>query len=122
MGRSFVLFVLLFACVHRAASPTSMLEDAEDASSDPKASAHALALAGFHAWLMQNDADKARGRFAAAVGADPHEALALYGQALLALRVAKTEEAVRAALDLCERTPRHPLCASASRIIFDAAG
>src|SRR5262249_27687966 len=34
----------------------------------------------------------------------------------------KPEDAVRAALDLCERAPKHPLCASASRIVFDAAG
>lgn len=99
-----------------------MLEDAEDAASDPNASSHTLALAGFNAWLQANDAEKARARFTAAVGADPREALALYGQALLALRAGRPEDAVLSALDLCERSPRHPLCASAARIVFDASG
>lgn len=123
MSRTLVLLVLFAsACVRRIETPTSMLEDAESAASSDRANAHTLALAGFHAWLVQNDPEKARTRFAAATGSDPREALALYGEALLALRVSKPEEAVRAALDLCERAPKHPLCASASRIVFDAAG
>src|SRR5258705_7840718 len=119
MSRALLVLVLASACVYRVSSPTRALEDAEKAASDPRASAHTLALAGFHAWLMQNDTDKARGRFAAAIGADAKEPFALYGQAMLALRASKPEEAVVAALDLCERAPRHPLCSSASRIIFD---
>lgn len=122
MRRALLVLVLAAACVRRVPTATSVLEDAEDAASDPRAPARTLALAGFHAWLMQNDADKARGRFAAAGGADAKDPLALYGQALLALRASKPDDAVLAALDLCERAPRHPLCASASRIIFDAAG
>ncbi|MBL8951890.1 MAG: hypothetical protein JNK82_13995 [Myxococcaceae bacterium] len=123
MPRALVLLlVLTSACVRRVESPTRLLEDAEDAASSPNASARTLALAGFQVWLQKNDAEKARARFAAAVGADPNEPLALYGQALLALRAGRPEEAVQAALDLCERGPRHPLCASASRMVFDAAG
>ncbi len=123
MSRALVLLlVLASACVRRVESPTRLLEDADDAASNPNASPHTLALAGWHAWLQANDAEKARARFAAAVGADPREALALYGQALLALRAGRPEDAVVHALDLCERSPRHPLCASAARIVFDAAG
>jgi len=123
MSRALVfLLVLSSACVRRVDSPTRILEDAEDAASDPNASARTLALAGFNAWLLGNDAEKARARFAAATGADPRDPLALYGQALLSLRAGRPEDAVRAALDLCERSPRHPLCASAARMVFDASG
>jgi tetratricopeptide (TPR) repeat protein len=118
-----VFLVVLSGCfLHRLSTPTSALDEAEADASSPRASARTLAMAGFHAWLTQNDPEKARARFAAAVEKDPKDPLALYGEAMLALRASKIEEATRAALDLCERAPRHPLCASASRIIFDAAG
>lgn len=117
------LVLLSSACfLHRVSTPTSALEEAEADAADPRASGHTLALAGFHAWLMQNDAEKAHARFSAATQADAREPLALYGQALLALRAAKLDAATGAALDLCERAPRHPLCASAARIVFDLAG
>ncbi len=117
-----VVLLLAAACVHRAANPTSALDDAAQEAAGLNASAHSLALAGFHAWLKQNDPALAQQRFDAALTKDSNEPFALYGEATLKLRLTRLEGAVSIALDLCERTPKHALCTAGARIIFDAAG
>src|SRR5581483_2994985 len=104
--RSLLVLTLVFAaCVHRATSPTSMLEDAASAAGAADASGRTVALAGFHAWLMQNDPKLAQQRFDAALARDPRDPFALYGEAWLKLRLSRPDGAVAASLDLCERAP-----------------
>ena len=76
--------LLLAGCVHRAGSPTELLEKAAT-EAGPSANAKTLALAAFHALLMEGDAKKATTLFDEAVAKDPAEPFALTGQILLAI-------------------------------------
>src|SRR5581483_12411964 len=69
-----------------------------------------------------NDPKLAQQRFDAALARDPRDPFALYGEAWLKLRLSRPDGAVAASLDLCERAPKHPLCAAAARLVFDIAG
>ena len=117
------LTVVLFlaACAHRVSNPTEALENAA-AKAGPGSNARVLALAGFHALLMEGDAKKAQGLFDDAIAKDASEPLALTGQAVLAQRVALPLKSLVAALDLIERQPRHALTPVAARIVLDTAG
>ncbi|MBL8911653.1 MAG: DUF3857 domain-containing protein [Archangium sp.] len=112
------LLLALSACPKRVTPPTETLEDAA-AKAGPNASAHVLALAGFHALLMDGDADKAQQLFDQSVAKDQSEALALYGQIEMAQRQALPQKMLAAALDLVERQPSHPLAPVAARIVLD---
>lgn len=112
--------LLAAACAHR--SPTSVLEDAAREAAGASPSARALSLAGFHSYLIDGDADKAKSRFEAAIQKDPADPYALYGQMLFASRSGHPERAVAVALDLCERSPVHPLSTAAARLVLDMAG
>ena len=118
-----LLFALLCsACPKHAPSPTSILEDAAEDAKGPGASARVLALGAFHSWLVKGDPDRAKALLDTAVGKDPSEPWALYGELLLARRVAHPERALEAALQLVQRAPAHPLAAAAARYILELAG
>lgn len=113
-----VLSLLLVGCVRRSASPTEALENAA-AKAGPGANAQVLALAAFHALLMEGDAKKAATLFDDAVAKDSSDPLALTGQILMAQRLALPQKALEAALDLIERAPKHPLAPVAARVVLD---
>src|SRR5215211_170488 len=119
-----LLLLVLFgtACPKHPASPTSMLEDAAEGALAPGASARTLALSAFHAWLVKGDPERAKAQLDSAVKKDPSEPWALYGELLLAQRVAHPERALVAALQLVERAPTHPLAAASARYIQEQAG
>lgn len=116
-----VVTLLLAGCVRRSVSPTEALENAA-ANAGPGASASTLALAAFHALLMEGDAKKAATLFDDAVAKDPAEPLALTGQVFMAQRLALPQKSLAAALDLIERSPAHPLAPAAARVVLDTTG
>jgi tetratricopeptide (TPR) repeat protein len=120
--RALVLLVGLSACHLQPASPRQFLESAASDAEGGAADARTLALAGFEAYLLRGDVEKAQSRFDASLQHDPAEPYALYGQLLLARRRGHLGAALSAALSLCERAPRHPLAASAARFVLDVAG
>ncbi len=112
----------VLACHPRVAAGTATLEDAAHQATDAAASARVLAFAGFHAYLLEGDAEKAQVRFDQSVARDPAEPYALYGELLMARRRGHPGRAQQAALDLCERAPAHPLASAAARYLVDAVG
>lgn len=116
------MLLMLAGCVRRVVPPTQMLDQANEAAAQPNAGAHTMALAGWHALLITGKAEEAQVLFDKALGAAEGEPWALYGQAMLALRSAAPERALVAALDLCEKSPRHPLTAAAARIVMEISG
>src|SRR5438445_11660463 len=90
MCRRLALFIalalLLAGCPRRVPSATYALESAQQSADAPDASARTLALAGYHAWLLQSDPARAQQRFDQALAKDPAEPYALYGQLLMARR------------------------------------
>lgn len=111
---------LVSACARRVPPATETLESAA-ARAEGTTNAHTLALAGFHALLLEGDAKKAQARFDAAVASDAGEPWALLGQVLLAQRAQQPQRALTAALDLVERAPEHPLAAVAARVVLDVS-
>lgn len=120
--RALAAVVMFAGCIPSVSSPTGLLENASKDALLPNASARTLALAGFHAVLAESDAAKGQKFLDSAVAADSREPWALYGQQVLALRVSHPERALGAALDLCERAPRHPLASVSARLVFDLSG
>ncbi|MBS1152551.1 MAG: tetratricopeptide repeat domain protein, partial [Myxococcaceae bacterium] len=116
------LLLVVTGCIPHVRSPTEVLETASKDALLPDASARTLALAGFHALLVESDASKAQKLLDSAVAADPREPWGLYGQQVLAMRVAHPERALLAALDLGERAPKHPLASVSARVVFDLSG
>jgi tetratricopeptide (TPR) repeat protein len=125
--------LLALACgAHRGAAaggPLAALEEAAarqagggQAEGGQAADARALALAGFHALLVQGDAARAGERFEAALAREGGEPYALYGRLLLARRAARPEQALEAALLLVERAPGHPLTVPAARAVLEGTG
>ncbi len=118
----FFLVVVASGCFPRPAPPVAVLETAAQDALLPTASSKTLALAGFFALVTQSDAAKAQRFFDSAVARDPREPWALYGQQVLAARVGHPERVLVAALDLCERAPKHALANVSARVVFDASG
>lgn len=119
--RLVVLVALSLAgCVRRSAPPTEALENAAKRAG-PGADANTLALAGFHALLIEGDAAKAGTFFDDAVAKNDGEPFALTGQALLAQRVMVPQKALAASLALLEKNPKHALAPVAARIVLDTA-
>ncbi|HYH96280.1 hypothetical protein [Hyalangium sp.] len=116
------LVVGLTGCPRRPPSATDVLESAAERAQSGSGEARTLALAGFHTYLMQGNAEAARARFDAAIAKDPGDAYALMGQHLLARRLAATDRALAAALELVARAPTHPLAVPAARYILDQVG
>lgn len=111
----------LSACVRRSAPPTEALEQAAQRVG-PGADANTLALAGFHALLLEGDAAKATTLFDDAVAKHDGEPWALAGQLFLAQRVMSPGKALAASLALLEKAPKHPLAPVAARVVLDTAG
>jgi cellulose synthase operon protein C len=122
LARTLSPLLLLVACAHATQSPTRVLDDAAEAARSPQASAHVQALAGFHAYLVDGNADEAGRLFAAALTKDAADAYALEGTAVLADRVAHPEAALEAALELCVRAPSSPLAPLAAHTASSYAG
>ncbi len=114
--------LLLASCAHTPPSLTAVLDAAAERAGEPTAEARTLALAGFHAYLVEGDARKALTRFDAAVAKDSSDPYALYGQLALARRTLSLSRALTIALDLCEHAPTHPLATSAARLVLDLSG
>ncbi len=117
-----VLALAFAACHPRPSSPTSILEEAARSATSPNADARSTALAGFHAWLVDGNADTAKERFDGALARQAADPWALYGQLLMADRIGHPETALNAALQLVEQAPTHPLSAAAARRILERIG
>src|SRR5262249_46610693 len=115
------LAILSFQCV-RSSQPLDSLRDAATAAKSGDAGSRQLALAGFHALLVQADFAKAQSLFETAVKRTPPDPYALMGEIIIQQRLAHPERALLAALELCERSPAHPLASAAARYVFDVAG
>ena len=123
LARTLLLACLLLgACAHAPHSPTQALDDAATAARSPDASPRVQALAGFHAYLVQGNAEAALKLFAAALARDKAEPFALQGAALLAARVAHPEGVLEESLLLCLATPNHPLAPLAAHTVASLAG
>ncbi|WP_224242262.1 tetratricopeptide repeat protein [Hyalangium gracile] len=112
----------LTGCPRRPPSATDLLENAAEQAQKGGGEARTLALAGFHAYLVQGDAQAAQARFDAAIAKDPGDPYALMGQSLLARRVGAMDRALAAMLALVARAPNHPLAVPATRYILDQVG
>lgn len=111
------------SCAHREASPLEALQTAHTRAAEKgKAVAQDTALAGFYALLVNNSPIQAQSFFDQALSQNQAEPYALAGQWLLAQRAAQPHKAVQAALDLCEKAPRHPLASAAARVVFEQTG
>jgi hypothetical protein len=122
LALAFAFSLLGVSCLHRVEPPTAALERAAAQATAGSANAHQLALAGFQALLVDGDAVRARAWFDAALAKDATQPWAFWGQATLGLRSGHPEQALAAALDLCERAPHHPLAVVAARTALDLAG
>jgi tetratricopeptide (TPR) repeat protein len=92
------------------------------ADASPRSDAHTLALAGFDAFLVKGDVEKARLFFVSALKKDQGEPYALMGEWVLARHDGHPERALQRALWLLERQGRHPLASLAARYVGDLAG
>ena len=117
-----LLVLLAAACAHAPSSPSQVLDEAAARAASPGAPAHAQALAGFRALLVDGRAEQAGQKFSAALALDPGEPYALAGQALLADRVAHPEAVLAAALEICVQAPDHPLAPIAARTVAALSG
>ena len=113
-------------CAHQVKGPTALL-DAAATSTDARGAnqtlnARTLALAGYHSYLLKNDAAKAQRLFDAAIAKNQAEPYALMGEWLMALRMVHPDKALASALEMCARNPHHPLAALAARYIADSSG
>ena len=117
-----VLLLALCACAHVPPSPTAVLDDAAGRAKDTGAPARTVALAAFHALLVENQPERARSLAEDALRKDPGEPYALALQGVIARRDGHPEAALEAALRLVKAAPKHPLATAAAREILDMAG
>ena len=123
MRRLFPALVLaLCACAHAPPAPTAVLDEAAGRARDTSAAPRTVALAGFHALLVENQPERARTLADEALRRDPGEPYALMLQDLLAHRDGHPEAALDAALRLVRSAPKHPLATVAARQIQEMAG
>ncbi|MGZ6076348.1 MAG: hypothetical protein ACXWK6_00950, partial [Myxococcaceae bacterium] len=116
------LVLALCACAHAPPAPTAVLDEAAGRAKDTSAAPRTVALAGFHALLVENQAERARTLADEALRRDPGEPYALMLQDLLARRDGHPEAALDAALRLVRAAPKHPLGTVAAREIQETAG
>lgn len=112
----------LCACARLKAAPDALLARAAVAAEGSGASPRQVALAGWHAYLIAGEPDRARALFDRAIAADSADPVARAGAAELARRAARPELEAAQWLELCPAAPRHPLCAVAARRIAAAVG
>jgi cellulose synthase operon protein C len=117
-----VLVLVLCACAHAPPAPTAVLDDAAGRAKDTAAPSRTVALAGFHALLVENQPERARSLSDEALRRDPGEPYALMLQDVLARRDGHPEAALDAALRLVRAAPKHPLATVAAREIQELAG
>lgn len=116
------LVLALCACAHVPPSPTAVLDEAAGRAKDAGAPARTVALAGFHALLVENQPERARALAQDALRRDGVEPYALALEEVLAQRDGHPEAALDAALRLVRGAPRHPLAVVAARQIQEMAG
>ena len=116
------LVLALCACAHAPPPPTAVLDDAAGRARDASAPPRTVALAAFHALLVENQAERARSLAEDALRREPGEPYALTLQAVLARRDGHPEAALDAALRLVQAAPTHPLATVAAREIQELAG
>ena len=119
---AFVLVLALCACAHVPPSPTAVLDDAAGRAKDANAPARTVALAGFHALLVENQPERARALAQDALRRDAAEPYALMLESVLARRDGHPEAALDAELKLVRGVPAHPLATVAAREIQETAG
>jgi len=117
-----VLVLALCACAHIPPSPTAVLDDAAGRAKDSGAPPRTVALAAFHALLVENQPERARSLAEDALRRDPGEPYALVLRGVLARRDGHPEAALDAALRLVRSAPKHPLATAAAREIQEIAG
>ena len=122
MRRLLPLALLALACAHAPPSPTRVLDEAAGRAKDADASPRVVALAAFHALLVDNQPDRAEALASDALRRDPGEPYALALQMVLARREGHPEASLDAALRLVRAAPRHPLATVAAREVQDLAG
>jgi predicted Zn-dependent protease len=118
----FALVLALCACAHVPPSPTAVLDEAAGRAKDAGAPARTVALAGFHALLVENQPERARALAQDALRRDAAEPYALALEGVLARRDGHPEAELDAALRLVQAAPKHPLATVAARQIQDMAG
>ena len=118
----FALVLALCACAHVPPSPTAVLDEAAGRAKDAGAPARTVALAGFHALLVENQPERARALAQDALRRDASEPYGLALEEVLARRDGHPEAAPDAALRLIRGAPKHPLATVAARQIQDLAG
>ncbi|HZJ55096.1 MAG TPA: hypothetical protein VFD38_13225, partial [Myxococcaceae bacterium] len=116
------LVLALCACAHVPPSPTAVLDEAAGRAKDAGATPRTVALAGFHALLVENQPERARSLAQDALRRDAAEPYALALEEVLARRDGHPEAALDAALRLVLGAPRHPLATVAARQIQEMAG
>ena len=116
------LVLALCACAHAPPSPTAVLDEAAGRAKDAAAPARTVALAGFHALLVENQPERARTLAQDALRRNADEPYALALQELLARRDGHPEAALDAALRLVHGAPKHPLATVAARQVHEMAG
>src|SRR5262249_48045566 len=91
--RSLLAILAMFAlgCHPQAMRPAAAMEEAARLAESGTPTARTLALAGFHAYLVQGNIPKAQSRFDASVQTDPAEPYGLMGQLLVAQHRAHPE-------------------------------
>ncbi|HET9156067.1 MAG TPA: hypothetical protein VFN91_05330, partial [Myxococcaceae bacterium] len=117
-----LLVLALCACAHVPPPPTAVLDDAAGRARDANAPARTVALAAFHAFLVENQPERARALTQEALRRDAGEPYALTMEEVLAARDGHPEASLDAALRLVRAAPRHPLATVAARQIHDTAG
>src|SRR4030095_10173529 len=119
--RLLALVLALCACAHVPPSPTAVLDEAAGRAKDAGAPARTVALAGFHALLVENQPAGAWARAQAALRRDASEPYGLALEEVLARRDGHPEAALDAALRLARGAPQHPLATAARRETQDIA-
>src|SRR5215813_10629321 len=123
MRRLVLVLILAFcACAHVPPSPTAVLDEAAGRAKDASAPPRTVALAAFHAFLVENQPERARSLTDDALRRDPGEPWALTLQSILARRDGHPETSLDADLRLLLAAPRHPLATLAARDVQDLAG
>lgn len=110
------------ACAKKVPAAHETLSQAARKAEKSDAPARIVALAGFHAFLVEGDFAKAQGLFDRALKVDPSEPWAHFGMLSLARRDAQPRKILEAALNLAERAPSHPLSAYGARSALELSG
>ena len=112
----FVLVAALCACAHVPPSPTAMLDEAAGRAKSADAPARTVALAAFHALLVENQPERARALTQDALRRDAGEPYALAMEEALARRTRAAEEELERKLCAAEEEIEKKLRATEEEI------